>query len=76
MVPSNVFYDVKCMLCGTEVGQVLGGTFKQHADCSAPMPRQAGTRRCCHCGGSLYFDPIEGYHSPVQLPRVAQIDAA
>lgn len=54
-------YDVKCMLCGAEVGQILGGTFTQHAGCKIEMPRKAGLRRCCHCGGSLYLDPIDVY---------------
>ena len=52
-------YDVKCMLCGTEVGQILRGRFSQHAGCDAAMPRKGGMLRCCHCGGSLYLDPIE-----------------
>jgi hypothetical protein len=33
------------------------------------MPRKAGMLRCCHCGGSLYLDPIDVY--PAMLDRSA-----
>lgn len=72
-------YDVKCMLCSTEVGQILMGTFKQHAGCTAALPSKGGMRRCCHCGGSLYLDPIDVFPSSLdraQLARAVAEDAA
>ena len=68
-------YDVKCMMCSTEVGQILNGAFKQHAGCTKVMPRQGGMRRCCHCGGSLYLDPVEIYNPMVDRAQLARIFA-
>jgi|SwirhisoilCB2_FD_contig_31_21467438_length_521_multi_2_in_0_out_0_1 hypothetical protein len=61
-------WDVKCMLCGTEVGQIIGGSFKKHAGCPGKLPRVGKMARCCHCGGSLYLDPVDGNVS--QLARM------
>ena len=57
------------MLCGTEVGQILGSRFMKHAGCDVPMPRKNGLARCCHCGGSLYLDPIDVI--PMGIDRAA-----
>ena len=56
MAMQGVNYDVKCMMCSAEVGQIWAGKFRQH-DCGKTMPVLAGMARCCHCGGSLYLDP-------------------
>jgi hypothetical protein len=53
-------YDVRCLMCGTEVGHLAFGTFIKHAGCSTPLPRRGGLPRCCHCGGTLYLAPMEG----------------
>src|SRR5207249_1838219 len=67
MMTNTANYEVKCMLCSTEVGLILSGQFKQHAGCDATMPRKGGMLRCCHCGGSLYLDPLEVV--PLQIDR-------
>ena len=69
-------YDVKCMMCGTEVGQILGGKFTQHASCGRPMPRRAGLLRCYHCGGSLYLDPIDVYGGGIDRAQLRKIIAS
>ena len=48
-------YDVRCLMCGTEVGHLAFGTFIKHAGCTTPLPRRGGLPRCCHCGGALYL---------------------
>lgn len=63
-------WDVKCMLCSTEVGQILDGKFSKHAGCPGKLPRVGKMARCCHCGGSLYLDPIDG-----TLPQWARLRA-
>lgn len=50
-------YDVRCMMCGAEMGQVVGGTFHSLADVRPVLPRRGGLPRCSKCGGSLYLDP-------------------
>ena len=72
-------YDVKCMLCSTEVGQIVNSKFTQHAGCANKMPRKLGMLRCCHCGGSLYLDPTDVYQTGLdraQLMKAAVEDAA
>ena len=54
-------YDVTCLMCGTEVGHIVFGRFIKHAGCGAALPRKGGLPRCCHCGGTLYLAPMEGY---------------
>lgn len=73
MLTKSANFDVKCMLCSAEVGQILNGRFQQHG-CKQEMPRKAGMLRCCHCGGSLYLDPIDVY--PALLNRAAARMAA
>jgi hypothetical protein len=70
-------YNVLCLLCGTEVGHIVGSKFVKHAGCSAPMPRTGGLPRCCHCGGSLYLDLLE-IHPAAVVPahRAGQIEDA
>jgi hypothetical protein len=53
-------YDVRCLMCGTEVGSLAFGRFIKHACCARPLPRKGGLPRCCHCGGMLYLAPMEG----------------
>jgi hypothetical protein len=75
MMTRSENYDVRCMLCGAEVGQILSGKFRKHANCAAPMPRKAGMVRCCHCGGSLYLDPIDVYPALIDRAQVARARA-
>ena len=56
---ASAYFYLRCLLCSREVGQVLGGRVQQHPGCSIPMPQRGGTPRCCHCGGSLYLEPID-----------------
>ena len=56
---ASSYFSLRCLLCSTEVGQVLDGRFRQHPGCTIAMPRRDGAPRCCHCGGSLYLEPID-----------------
>ena len=53
-----VAYDVICMLCGRHVGIIRAKQF-------TPAPQLKGVaagqrpRRCPHCGGTLYCEPLE-----------------
>lgn len=69
-------YDVKCMLCSAEVGQIVSGKFSQHDGCRNALPRKAGMPRCCHCGGSLYLDPIDIYQGGVDRAQIRRILAS
>jgi hypothetical protein len=57
-------YDVRCLMCGTEVGSLAFGRFIKHAGCARPLPRKGGLPRCCHCGGTLYLAPMEATCRP------------
>jgi len=49
----NQEWDVACVRCGLAAGEIVGGRFLHHADCSE-LPRvDGGARRCCACGGKL-----------------------
>jgi hypothetical protein len=56
---ASAYFYLRCLLCSTEVGQVLDGRFRQYRDCTIPIPQRGGTPRCYHCGGSLYLEPID-----------------
>jgi hypothetical protein len=58
------------MLCGTEVGQLIHGSFRPDPGCDLPLPRRAGMARCYRCGGSLYLDPIDSYQAPVAVQQL------
>ncbi len=75
MMTKGTDYDVKCMLCSTEVGQILGGTFTQHG-CGLSMPSKGAMRRCCHCGGSLYLDPIDIYAGGIDRAQIRKLFAS
>jgi hypothetical protein len=67
------------MMCSTEVGQIVDDKFQHHAGCGRPLPRSGGLVRCCRCGGSLYFDPIDVYMVALdrkQLAKMAGSEAA
>jgi hypothetical protein len=49
-------YDMTCLLCGTQVGELRGGRFYHHAGCTSAPTVRAGILRCCRCGGSLYME--------------------
>lgn len=76
MLTRSANYDVKCMLCGMEVGQILNGRFLKHTECMSQMPVKSGMRRCCHCGGSLFLDPIDVYPSAINRVEAARIRAS
>ena len=50
-------YDVKCLSCGAEIGQIWNGRFYHHPACPTLASRPAGRLRCCHCAGRLYLEP-------------------
>ena len=64
MTAMNTDYDVRCLMCGTEVGRILDGRFRVHAGCSRPLVRAGRQLRCCECGGSLYLEALAGYLAP------------
>ena len=51
-------YNVICLLCSREAGQILAGRFVRHADCPTPLSHTGRRPRCCHCGGSVYLEAI------------------
>jgi len=53
---NQVVYEVHCMLCGTEVGEVREGRFVHQPGCELRMQASSGKLRCCRCGGSLYLE--------------------
>lgn len=69
-------YDVKCMMCSVEVGQIFDGKLVKHAGCAATMPRKDGLLRCCHCGGSLYLDPLDVYAARLDRPDLGKVLAS
>lgn len=73
MFTTGADYDVKCMMCGVEVGQIVGGRLIRHAGCTASMPRKNGLARCCHCGGSLYLDPLDVYGARLQRADLSKV---
>jgi hypothetical protein len=61
----HVNYEVRCLLCGAENGQIFRGKLIRPEHC-APPRRRGGMLRCGHCGGSLYLEPID-FQSPMVL---------
>jgi hypothetical protein len=52
-------YNVKCLMCSTEAGQMVAGELVWHHPL-APSTARAGTSaRCAHCGGTLYLESTE-----------------
>jgi hypothetical protein len=47
-------FEVHCMMCGSEVGEIREGRFVHHRGCERTPPVRRGILRCCRCGGSLY----------------------
>ena len=68
-------FEVKCLLCGGEAGELVGGIFRQHPACAKPLPRRSGEARCCRCGGSLYFEPLEGRRRPLSPAELRELFA-
>ena len=69
-------YDLTCMMCGTNVGQLLSGRFVPHTS-GALASRIGGRLRCSRCGGALYLEPMDPHAASFDpLVRAAQIEAA
>ena len=49
-------YEVHCMLCGSEFGEIRERRFVHHSGCERLVPVRNGQLRCCRCGGSLYME--------------------
>ena len=60
-------YDLKCLMCSADVGQILGHTFVPGPDHRGPVPDRLSTLRCGHCGGSLLFEPSDALPSYAAL---------
>lgn len=58
-------------MCSRMAGQIVGGVFVHHPDCTQTPVLDGGLPRCCACGGSLYFEPT---HTP--MVSAADRDAA
>jgi hypothetical protein len=37
------------------------------------MPRKNGLARCCHCGGSLYLDPLDVYGARLNRADLSKV---
>jgi hypothetical protein len=68
-------YDVKCLPCGAQLGQILRGKFVRPSGGAAPLVRRGGMPCCCHCGGSAYLERIESQSSIAYQARLAKIFA-
>jgi hypothetical protein len=49
------FFNVHCMLCGRQSGQVRDGKFRRLPS-APPLAVRAGQSRCGFCSGSLYLE--------------------
>ena len=54
-------YDVKCLSCATEAGQIILGRFVPRPGGRASAADKIGMLRCSHCGGSLLLEPTDVY---------------
>jgi hypothetical protein len=52
-------FDISCMMCGTQVGEIREGRFVHDERCSLPPVLRGGSVRCCRCGGSLYQERVD-----------------
>ena len=50
--------ELTCMLCGRTVGQIVNGRARQHAGCDGRLRIERRVRRCCHCDGPVYREPL------------------
>jgi hypothetical protein len=69
----NLDFDVKCLLCGFELGQIISGKFIRSGDTPRPVARPDGTYRCTRCGGSLYFEPVDSSAAIIRSARLATL---
>jgi hypothetical protein len=73
----NQNFDLTCMMCGTNVGQLLGGRCVWQAS-DVSTSRADGRRRCGRCGGSLYVELMDSDADAAALEasvRAARIEA-
>lgn len=54
--------EIRCLLCGAEVGQIVDGRFVRQTGVG-PLPRRRGLPRCPACGGSLFLEAATGRRS-------------
>ncbi len=59
-------YEITCLLCGTEVGELRGSRVRHHAGCNQELVVRAGALRCCRCGGSLYMERADALSASLQ----------
>jgi hypothetical protein len=73
---SETVYDLKCLMCSRDVGQVRHGHLLLSSPCSPAVLRSRGPTRCA-CGGSLYLEP-NAEPGPLQIDwaRVARESGA
>ena len=58
-------YEVKCLMCSAGIGEISHGKFRRDPGCHGALPVRHGMPRCCHCGGSLYLEPLDDIRAPV-----------
>ena len=47
-----------CMLCGRQVGELVGRQVVHHAGCSGKLTLVGRTIRCCACRGSVTIEEV------------------
>jgi hypothetical protein len=52
-------YDVICLLCGFQTGQLAGSVFTPSKGCLPSDGTPSRRLRCCRCGGSVYLEATE-----------------
>ena len=70
---SSQVYEVRCMMCGSEVGEVRERRFVHHPGCERPLPVRSGKLRCCRCAGSLYMERADSLSASLRSrPELAR----
>lgn len=52
-------YNLKCLMCSADAGQVVDGMFLPNTGHLTPVPNKISMLRCGHCGGSLLREAID-----------------
>jgi hypothetical protein len=74
--PTTAVYEIHCMLCGNEVGEIRERRFVHHPGCERPVPVRSGQLRCCRCGGSLYMERSDNLNAGRRAPAERQLARA